>query len=98
MIDFISKTGNDSFKDSKAFHNFTKDSIDDEISTKQLKRKVRDFKEKFERGKWKYDDKTDFGLLKKIGRGIMVGMKLEKEMKKLLLRKVLRMMLILVCM
>jgi hypothetical protein len=66
MIDFISKTGNDPFKDSKAFHSFMKDSIRAEISTKQLKRKVRDFKEKFERGKWKYDDKTDIGLLKKI--------------------------------
>jgi hypothetical protein len=44
MIDFISKTGNDPFKDSKAFHSFMKDSIRAEISTKQLKRKIRDFK------------------------------------------------------
>jgi hypothetical protein len=67
MIDFISKTGNNPFKDSKAFHNFMKNSIGTEISTKQLKRKVRDFKKNFGRGKWKYDDKTYFELLKKIG-------------------------------
>ncbi|WJX56090.1 hypothetical protein P8452_41781 [Trifolium repens] len=69
MVEFISKTGNDPFKDLKVFHSFMNDSIDAEINTKQLKRKVRDFKEKFGRGKWKYDDKIDFGLLKKIGRG-----------------------------
>jgi hypothetical protein len=44
-----------------------KDSIRDEITTKQLKRKVHDFKEKFEKGKWKYDDKTAFELFKRIG-------------------------------
>jgi hypothetical protein len=42
-----------------------KDSIGAEISTKQLKRNVHDFK-KFRSRKWKYDDKIDFGLLKKI--------------------------------
>jgi hypothetical protein len=39
------------------------------VLPKQLKWKVRDFKEKFGRGKWKYDDKLDFGLLKKIDCG-----------------------------
>jgi hypothetical protein len=33
MVEFISKTGNVHFKDSKAFHSFMKDSIDAEIST-----------------------------------------------------------------
>jgi hypothetical protein len=66
IVDFISKTGNNPLKDSKAFHNFMKDSIRDEITTKQLKRKVCDFKEKFEKGKWKYD-KTTFELFERIG-------------------------------
>jgi hypothetical protein len=44
MVEFISKTGNGPFKDPKAFHSFMKDSIGAEISTKQLKRNVHDFK------------------------------------------------------
>jgi hypothetical protein len=68
IADFISKNGNNPLKNSKAFHNFMKDFVRAEITTKQLQRKVRDFKEKFEKGKWKYDDdKTTFELFEKIG-------------------------------
>ncbi|WJX61444.1 hypothetical protein P8452_46536 [Trifolium repens] len=68
MIEFISKTGNSPFKDPKTFHSFMKDLIGAEISSKQLKRNVHDFKEKFRSRKWKYD-KIDFGLLKNIDWG-----------------------------
>jgi hypothetical protein len=37
------------FKDSKVFHSFMKNLIRDNITVKQVKRKLRDFKEKYEK-------------------------------------------------
>jgi hypothetical protein len=88
IADFISETGNNPLKNSKDFHNFMKDCVRAEITTKQLKRKVRDFKEKFEKGKWKYDDdKTTFELFEKIGWRNNSGKEAEKGKEKVVPEK-----------
>jgi hypothetical protein len=88
IADFISKNGNNPLKNSKAFHNFMKDSVRAEITTKQLKCKIRGFKEKFEKGKWKYDDdKTTFELFEKIGWRNNSGKEAEKGKEKVVPEK-----------
>ncbi|XP_058747601.1 probable transcription factor At1g61730 [Vicia villosa] len=68
LADFISKTGKDPMKELVEFHSFVKKSIHGDVTTEQLKRKVRGLKMKFKDGGGftKEHDKKAFELSKKV--------------------------------
>ncbi|XP_058760560.1 STOREKEEPER protein-like [Vicia villosa] len=68
LADFISKTGKDPMKELVGFHSFVKKSIHGDVTTEQLKRKVRGLKMKFKDGGsfTKEHDKKAFELSKKV--------------------------------
>ncbi|CAK8534927.1 unnamed protein product [Lathyrus sativus] len=68
LADFISKTGKDPVKHTRAFYSFVKESIQADSNKEQLRRKIRSLKNKYESNEdfTKQHDKDAFELFQKI--------------------------------